>query len=137
MLLILGLITMVKKLPVSYQWKFQKGISSRCTWAPIYICMYVCFYLQWLQCCLCVQDHSCLQNRKPMLKIVLYWLVYGHVIIICLPSLEKVTLVNVFIYINFFFEVFIALYNQVKKAQQNENISLFFSLLCVCQKIVK
>lgn len=72
-----------------------------------------------------------------MLKIVLYWLVYGHVIIICLPSLEKVTLVNVFIYTNFFFEVFIALYNQVKKAQQNENISLFFSLLCVCQKIVK
>lgn len=102
MLLILGLITMVKKLPVSCQWKFQKGISSRCTWAPIYICMYVCFYLQWLQCCLCVQDHSCLQNRKPMLKIVLYWLVYGHVIIICLPSLEKVTLVNVFIYTNFF-----------------------------------
>lgn len=73
--------------------------SSRCVWTPIYICMYICFYLQWLHCWLCDQDHSCLQNGRPVFKIVLYWPVYGHVMTIC-PSLEKLPLVNVFIYIH-------------------------------------
>lgn len=72
---------------------------SRCVWTPIYICMYICFYLQWLHCWLCDQDHSCLQNGRPVFKIVLYWPVYGHVMTIC-PSLEKLPLVNVFIYIH-------------------------------------
>lgn len=39
-------------------------------------------------------------DRKPMFKIVPIGWFYGHVITICLPSLKKVTLVNVFIYIH-------------------------------------
>lgn len=45
-------------------------------------------------------SRSFLLNRKPMFKIVPIGWFYGHVITICLPSLKKVTLVNVFIYIH-------------------------------------
>lgn len=79
-----------------------------------YLYLHVCMFLSTVVALLIMCSRSFLSTEwkaRVQLKVFFIGRFYGHVMTICLSSLEKLP------FFFFFLKAFIALYNQVKKAQ--------------------